>query len=347
MTKPRVEPRNPRYGKKGTNTSTGAENEGLEWDDDFFTETDWKEVKAKSKRRRRKEKKDKEIEGSSEMAKPPKEKEKKKKKEITEKMTRNLEKPQIPIRRDKSNTGRKPPVAKPEALLVEVKDRDYASVLKEVKSGLASAQVVFSKVRKTRKGDILLELEKGQEEGVSQIKEKVRGNCPSLTLRALKESAEVIIRGLDLTVEKEEVEEVLKQKVKDFRIKSFWENSYGNKTAVVELPKNEAQKLVDEKKIKIGWMRVPVGLMVKKKRCYRCLEYGHISTGCPGQDRSKKCYNCGDEGHKARDCVKEASCAICKDKGQDSTKHRMGSKTCPSWNVKAPGRRIVDSKNAV
>ncbi|XP_045783062.1 uncharacterized protein LOC123879413 [Maniola jurtina] len=342
--------------EKGTNTSTGGEMEGLEWDDDLGTETDWKKVQSKGKRRRQKER-------QKEIGRHPvginreqdKEKENEFRKDIPTKTGRNLvEENALNQKTKKKGTnkvGKKPtgrkPSAKPEALLIEIKDRDYASVLKEVKSGLASEDVVFSKVRKTRKGDILLELEKAQDGSALQIKEKVGELCPNLTLRALKESADVIIRGLDVTVEKEEVEESLKQKVKEFHIKSFWENRYGSKTALVELPKEEAQKLADQKKIKIGWMRVPIRLSVERKRCYRCLEYGHISVGCPGQDRSKKCYNCGNEGHKATNCERETACAICLDKGHSNTRHRMGSKSCPSWKEKVPGGRIKESKNGV
>ncbi|XP_045780832.1 uncharacterized protein LOC123877940 [Maniola jurtina] len=341
---------------KGTNTSTGGEMEGLEWDDDLGTETDWKEVQSKGKRQ-------KERNRNKGLGRYPaeinrvqdKEKENEIEKDLLTKTGRNREEEKAPNqkakKKGKNKLGKKPsgrkPIAKPEALLVEVRDRDYASVLKEVKSGLASEKVVFSKVRKTRRGDILLELEKGQDGNAVQVKEKVGELCPNLTLRALKESADVIIRGLDATVEKEEVEEALKQKVKEFHVKSFWENRYGIKTALVELPKEEAQKLADQKKIKIGWMRVPIRLSVERKRCYRCLEYGHISMACPGQDRSKKCYNCGIEGHKAIDCERETACAICMDKGQSNTRHRMGSKSCPSWKEKVPGGRIKVPKNGV
>ncbi|XP_039763119.1 uncharacterized protein LOC120635973 [Pararge aegeria] len=318
---------------KETDTSSGGEKEQLEWDDDLGTETDWKEVKSKGKRVRQKEKK---LPYATQM------KEKNKENPISNKKNNN-ENAQVPNRSDKQNKesenpgGRKlrgkKPMAKPEALLVEVKNRDYASVLKEVKLGLSREEVVFTKVRKTRKGDILLELEDAKKGGASQIREKIGEICPNLTFRALKESADVIIRGLDVTVEKQEVEEALRQKVKEFRIKSFWENSYEVKTAIIELPTEEAKKLAEEKKIKIGWMRVSVALVVHKKRCFRCLEYGHISIGCPGYDRSRICYNCGTEGHKAKDCKYERTCAICKDKELSSLE-----RTC-AWNTKREAKK--------
>lgn len=88
---------------------------------------------------------------------------------------------------------RKLPRPKAEAVLVESKGSSYASILKEVREGLAKEDVAFSKVRKTRRGDILLEVDKGQ--NATQIQSKLEEQCPNLRSRTLKESAKVILRG--------------------------------------------------------------------------------------------------------------------------------------------------------
>ncbi|XP_052746990.1 uncharacterized protein LOC128199854 [Bicyclus anynana] len=55
---------------------------------------------------------------------------------------------------------------------------------------------------------------------------------------------------ISIIVEKKELEEALKHIVTEFRIKSFWENSYRVKTAIIELPKEDAHNIVNAGKIK-------------------------------------------------------------------------------------------------
>lgn len=233
---------------------------------------------------------------------------------------------------------------KPEAVLIRVTSDSFAEVLKKVKTGLISnnAELTFSSVRKTQKGDLLLEMERGQK-GASEIKDSLNRLCPDLYVKTLKDMSSVLICGLDMTCEKEEIEEVLKDRCHDFNVRRIWISRSNTKSAIIDLTKEDAQKLAEEKKVRIGWMRASVRPYEEKQKCFRCLEYGHIAAVCPGEDRSRRCLKCGAPNHKTSECTEPPACVVCKDKGLASNGHRTGSKLCPSWAVKVPGKR--NSKN--
>lgn len=56
-------------------------------------------------------------------------------------------------------------------------------------------------------------------------------------------------------------------------------------------------------RIKIGVVSCRVRVPVRRvTRCYRCLQYGHMSKECKGPDRTRCCRRCGEDGHKAISC---------------------------------------------
>lgn len=53
---------------------------------------------------------------------------------------------------------------------------------------------------------------------------------------------------------------------------------------------------------------------VKSKKCFKCNEMGHLSSGCK-KSTEIKCYKCGENGHKANACYKPATCFKCNKEG--------------------------------
>lgn len=107
---------------------------------------------------------------------------------------------------------------------------------------------------------------------------------------------------------------------KDFR---------GSLMAFVELEETDAKKLIQLGHLKVGWVRCRIRIKVRVKRCFRCLDYGHLAVECKGLDRSRQCWKCGTENHRAKNCTKEPNCILCAERGGGYTvDHITGSSRC-------------------
>lgn len=106
----------------------------------------------------------------------------------------------------------------------------------------------------------------------------------------------------------------------------------GNQTAIIEVSKDTAERLLRRGRVRIGWVHCRIKKWINVVRCYKCLEFGHIASVCKGMDRSDECRNCGRTGHKAKECENKSYCRSCK--CQD---HRADSSKCPRF------RRLLET----
>nr|XP_049465907.1 uncharacterized protein LOC125907462 [Anopheles coluzzii] len=88
----------------------------------------------------------------------------------------------------------------------------------------------------------------------------------------------------------------------------------GTQRARVRLPRRDANFLL-EKRIVVGHSVCLVRSAPKQQRstvrCFRCLERGHTTTDCQGEDRSGLCLRCGAADHRAATCTKDPKCIVC------------------------------------
>lgn len=112
----------------------------------------------------------------------------------------------------------------------------------------------------------------------------------------------------------------------DIRIISLREMRNGNQMATIKINKKEGEKLEKRGRIKIGWSFCKIWKKVRINRCFRCLEYGHRTVDCRGEDRSETCINCGQSGHKAKMCSNHPRCTTCNKEG-----HRADQRKCPAF----------------
>lgn len=78
--------------------------------------------------------------------------------------------------------------------------------------------------------------------------------------------------------------------------------------------------------IKIGFLRIATRpYYPRPTRCFKCLQYGHISKTC---NEDKRCFNCSEVFH-GDDCDRDTKCLNCID--QEEKQHRPGSFKCPVW----------------
>lgn len=124
-------------------------------------------------------------------------------------------------------------------------------------------------------------------------------------------------------------------KIEDIKVLAIRPNRNGNQNATIGLPRGHAKKLISRESMVIGWTSCRVRARVNIVRCYRCLEFGHHSSECKGEDKSNMCLKCGKEGHKAMDCKNPSFCLTCKKGG-----HRAEQTKCPHF------RNMINDKAA-
>ncbi|XP_041983648.1 cellular nucleic acid-binding protein homolog [Aricia agestis] len=88
------------------------------------------------------------------------------------------------------------------------------------------------------------------------------------------------------------------------------------------------------------WVLAKVVLLASRpKRCYRCLDTGHLAPSCQFPvDRSGNCFRCGKPGHKAANCAEEPSCFFCAELDRESN-NVLGSNGCFTAASKSPSSR--------
>lgn len=240
------------------------------------------------------------------------------------------------------NESVKPPHPRPDALVIsKTGDMSYSDMLRAVKKDgtLKELGENVSRIRKTAKGEILLELRRAQTGSTEEYRkdiDKILGG--QAQIRALTHELTIEIRDLDEITTKDDIAEAIRTQIKELNnfssdsIKNIKKAYAGTQRAEISLPVLLARQLLGAQKIKIGWVVCRIREKANLKKCYRCFEFGHVAKSCTNsEDRSKCCMRCGENGHYAKDCLKEPSCLLCKSKSRMNTNHQMGSRRCPTF----------------
>lgn len=172
------------------------------------------------------------------------------------------------------------------------------------------------KVRRTQKGDLLLELNSSGKDIPERFNEVIETSLDGcVEVRTHKDEIIILCRDLDDITTKQEICESLRKvldmpSLNESIIRSIWKSYGGTQTAKISLPA-AARKAIEFNKIKIGWSICRIREMVPLTKCFRCFEFGHTSRYCQSLvDRSRQCIKCGVEGHIAKDCQGELCCML-------------------------------------
>nr|XP_034195146.1 uncharacterized protein LOC117611310 [Osmia lignaria] len=171
--------------------------------------------------------------------------------------------------------------AKPQAIAVRFnKDKSFADILMKVKGAASSSPDGVKTVKQTRAGNLLIEFTSGAD--LDGFKRRIDGKLgPDVEVARLQQKIDVELRGIDPSVEKEEVIAALSRELGlDVRIKVLRTDPRQNKIAVVEGPAEDMIRLIKKGRIKIGWTIVLVKGIPRLLRCFRCHELGHVATNC-------------------------------------------------------------------
>ena len=205
-------------------------------------------------------------------------------------------------------------------LIKPAEGKSYAEVLGGIRAKLKPEETETSirSIRRTRNGEVLLELGK-ETKNAKAFGEALQGHLGDMgTMWNL--TPKVTLEFLDLDsvtiYTKGDVEEALKrdlgEKAGDAKMSVTKPNRREQILAIVELNEEEANKLLETPRIKVGWINSRVRRRARIDRCYKCMGYGHQARECKGPDCSSLCYKCGLAGHRASVCTAEPLCMLCK-----------------------------------
>lgn len=223
-----------------------------------------------------------------------------------------------------------------EAVMVRPRDgHNYAEVLKSLKEKVKpeEADIAVKSIRKTKAGDILLELEKGGEKkGFCEVvKESLKEVAE---VKDLSKRAKIEIRDVEGSTTTEEVCIAVRRAAdigeEDISVHLTRPNEWDQKRAFVSLTVSGANRLLKLERIKIGWVNCRVRRCEELKRCFRCFERGHTQRECKGPDRNGMglCIRCAEKGHILKQCSNPPKCCLCLEEGKDAVDHIPGSKLC-------------------
>lgn len=239
---------------------------------------------------------------------------------------------------NKRNSNRNPVRIKGEVITIKADNSSYADILKQMKTVINPEEIGINikKIRKTKEGHVLVEMMKGDGQA-RKLQTAIKGSLgDKMQVETMVEKFLIDIRDMEESTEAEEVIQGILQATGEedaskFTVQNIRESYGGSKQALVEVPANIAATILQKNSIRIGLVICRVRRKFFVKRCFRCMEPGHLARSCQGKDRSQACIRCGIDGHKARECKNDPRCIICLEAGRQNIRHYIGSAAACSY----------------
>ncbi|KAJ8932749.1 hypothetical protein NQ314_014449 [Rhamnusium bicolor] len=145
-------------------------------------------------------------------------------------------------------------------IIIKSEGKTYAELLRSVKTNvdIAKVGVTIKSLKKTEKGDLLLEVAGGKDK-VKTLKDTIIAKTKDTEVFVKSNDATLHITDIDADINEEELKkEIVKSGAgvseEQLSVISLRPNRSGNQTATVKMRKDIAAELVKRGKIKIGWV---------------------------------------------------------------------------------------------
>ena len=232
---------------------------------------------------------------------------------------------------------------RPETILVKVgQDKEWIQVYEEL-MGARKTLKESSGIRRTRTGDILIELkaDSNAKKTAADMNTALRGKVKALPIRDM---TSVKIRDIDPLVSKEELAKELVMQlgisdITEVEVKTLRMAPWGTQSAIVTIPKAYLAKEGASRKIRTGLTIASIKALPNVVKCFRCHTFGHIANKCTAISPGKEiCRKCAAKDHTIAACVNAPCCSICSKEKGVNLDHVTGSLACPEY------RRLLKTK---
>lgn len=223
-------------------------------------------------------------------------------------------------------------------------DGDICDVISEVKKCVNPRDDPVKNVRRTAKGNVILECK--DHESVDRMRVKIglvlNDKC---SVDLPKESVpEVKLVGLQEELSESEIEAQLRAQnseifcddsslvVKQIKFIETLKSSYY--TVYVQTDNDTLQKIIDRGSLKIMWSSVRCYQVLPDNRCFKCHSFDHIAAKCSLLEEQFICPKCAG-WHKGKDCDSDfLKCKNCVENNvkfgtKVPTDHAVWSYQCP------------------
>jgi Zinc knuckle len=228
---------------------------------------------------------------------------------------------------------------RPDALVIKIGEgQTYADILRKVKNDPALKPLGnnVQQVRRTQRGELLLELKKaavGSPRAHKTTIEKALND--QVEVRVLRHEIQLEIKDIDEITSKSEVTQALKDQLPSgtsAAVVTMRKAYGGTQIATISAQAQDAPKIIEKGKIRIGWTICRIREKCVPVQCYKCLQFGHVARHCKSKENmTGMCYKCGSKEHKAKECNAEPRCLLCKGQTGKDDKHSTGSRQCPYY----------------
>ncbi len=185
-----------------------------------------------------------------------------------------------------SNDAREDRKQRSYAIVVEDKRKYYNMTVANIKRVLTTneAKKAITGVRSTRDGKVLITLDKDNG-ALEDISGAISSMSEEVKVRklgtSLGETETIHIRGMDAVTMKEEVIASLETKLGrqhgvDFRLSELRPNIQNTQAVTLVVKKEDARKILNDGRLRVGIVSCPVEKNIPMKRCYRCWAYDHV-----------------------------------------------------------------------
>ncbi|VEN51059.1 unnamed protein product [Callosobruchus maculatus] len=219
-----------------------------------------------------------------------------------------------------------------EAVIVSSRGKSYADLVRGLREqvDVKGLDVELSRIRKTNKGDVLLEVKKGN---VETLQSAI--NTQWQEARAIKKYKQTVLhlRDLDSLTTIDEIMDTLRElfgeEAKRCKVASLRPAQGESQNATIIADNDLAQLLLKKGSLLVGSVHCQIKQRQESEWYNRCWAKGHVSRSCKGPDRTSLCYKCAKPGHVARDCSNELFCVLCNKEG-----HRSGKTGCECYQTR-------------
>jgi len=215
---------------------------------------------------------------------------------------------QPPMRASVKKTGEPTRVHKsrPIAVIVRRGEEPFPELLSTIKNKAKPENTgnCISKIRETRNGSLLIEINGGAEEAEKVKTEIERSLGPEASVRRVENRSVLELRDLDGTTTPEDILEAVSRESPgmEARVLGIWKTYGGGQAATIALAQETAKSLLVVGRIRVGLVYCRLRQGEERIRCYRCQAFGHEAKECRGPDRGKCCRRCGGTEHFAATC---------------------------------------------